>query len=228
MTSDALTGQATSGADGARAERPPVLDPVERVSEVIFGVLMAMSFTGSISVASDGAAEVRMMVSAAIGCNLAWGITDAVMYLVRVATDRDRRAALVRQFSAADTAAAHRLIAGELPERLAAGVTTETLEALRRNLAGLPPPRRLGSRDIGASVAIFALVALSTFPVVLPFFFIDDPMLALRASNGLSLATLFIGGYSLGRHAQANPLRYGMWMTGIGVVLIAIIIALGG
>ena len=57
------------------------LDPVYRSSEVIFGLLMAMSFIGSISVATDGQEEVRTLLIAALGCNLAWGLVDAVMHL---------------------------------------------------------------------------------------------------------------------------------------------------
>ena len=43
------------------------LDPVYRASEVIFGLLMAMSFIGSISVATDGREEVRTLLIAALG-----------------------------------------------------------------------------------------------------------------------------------------------------------------
>ena len=66
------------------------LDPVYRSSEVIFGLLMAMSFIGSISVATDGQEEVRTLLIAALGCNLAWGLVDAVMHLVGTKTQKRR------------------------------------------------------------------------------------------------------------------------------------------
>ena len=51
-----------------------MLDPVEHITEVVFGLLMAMTFTGTISVATaDQAAQERSMMIAALGCNLAWG-----------------------------------------------------------------------------------------------------------------------------------------------------------
>lgn len=50
-----------------------VLDPIERVSEVIFGLLMAMTFIGALSVATAGREEIRTMMITALGCNLAWG-----------------------------------------------------------------------------------------------------------------------------------------------------------
>jgi VIT1/CCC1 family predicted Fe2+/Mn2+ transporter len=67
-----------------------VLDPVERVSEVIFGVLMAMTFIGALNVAEAGDGEVRKVLVAALGCNIAWGLADAVMYVVAMLTERTR------------------------------------------------------------------------------------------------------------------------------------------
>ena len=68
--------------------REPVLSPVDRVSEVLFGLFMALTFVGAISVAESGRAEVRSLLAAALGCNLAWGLVDAVMYLVRTVAER--------------------------------------------------------------------------------------------------------------------------------------------
>jgi hypothetical protein len=53
--------------------RPGVLNPVDRFSEVIFGLLMVLSIAGSVSVATVGQGDVRTLLIAAIGCNTAWG-----------------------------------------------------------------------------------------------------------------------------------------------------------
>ena len=88
-------------------ERAPVLDPVERITEVIFGLLMAMTFTGTISVATADQAAERTMMLAALGCNLAWGLADAVMYLLRALVERTRRIKLYLALrNGADAAAA--------------------------------------------------------------------------------------------------------------------------
>lgn len=68
----------------------PVLDPIDRVSEVIFGVLMAMTFIGAMNVAEAGQGEVRKTLVAALGCNIAWGLTDGIMYVVAILTERTR------------------------------------------------------------------------------------------------------------------------------------------
>ena len=65
-----------------------VLDPIERLSEILFGLIMALTFTGALSAATAGHEEVRTMIFGAIGCNLAWGLVDGVMYLLDALTER--------------------------------------------------------------------------------------------------------------------------------------------
>lgn len=213
-------------------EKPaPVLDPIDRVSEVIFGLLMALTFTGSLSVATAGREDVRTMMIAALGCNLAWGLADAVMYLVRTVTERTRNRTLLAQLRAADAAAGQRLVADALPGRLADAVGLEALEGVRRRLVELPPAparSRLGARDFKGALGVFLLVVLATFPVVIPFLVFRETALALRVSNALSLVMLFMAGWALGRHAGGSPWRSGLAMAVTGAVLIGAIIALGG
>lgn len=218
---------------GVEREEPDrVLDPVERTTEVMFGLLMALTFTGSLSVVSAGREEVRTMMITALGCNLAWGLADAVMYLVRTVTERTRRRTLLAQLhAAADAEAGRRLIAGELPGRLGDAVGAESLEAMRRRLLDLAPSAagpRLGPRDFKGAFGVFLLVVLATFPVVIPFMVFDQTGLAMRVSNAVSIAMLFGAGWVLARHAGGSRWRGGFAMAVVGVVLIAAIIALGG
>jgi VIT1/CCC1 family predicted Fe2+/Mn2+ transporter len=191
---------------------------------------MALTFTGSLGVATAGREEIRTMLLTALGCNLAWGLTDAVMYLVSAATERRLHSVLLRRLrETPDEREAHRLIADALPEQLAADAGPEALEALRRRLLALPVSGSgLGAQDYAGALGVFVLVVLATFPVVIPFMLVAETALALRVSNLLALATLFIGGYVLGRYAGGNPWRWGLAMTAIGVALVACIIALGG
>lgn len=213
-----------------REDRKPVLDTVSRVSEVVFGVMMALSFTGSLSVASAGNAAVNTMMLAALGCNIAWGVTDAVMYLIRTMTERHRRVTWLQALrEETDSHRAQQMIAQTLPEPWAARVETQALETLRKRLANAEvPSSRLLAQDYAAAFGVFALVALATFPVVVPFMLFDATDLALAVSHGLSLLTLFLCGWSLGRYAGMKPWLYGVYMTLIGVVLVVVIMALGG
>jgi VIT1/CCC1 family predicted Fe2+/Mn2+ transporter len=214
-----------------RTTRERVLDPVDRASETIFGLLMALTFTGALSVATAGQREVREMLVAALGCNLAWGLADAVMYLVRNATERVRGRQLLARLHAADAASGERLIAQALPERLQMVATPAMLNELYRQTRALPLPRerRLFTRSdwLGAA-GVFALVVLATFPVVLPFLFFENVAVALRVSNALALAMLFGAGVALGRYAGGRPWLFGVAMAVTGALLVATIVLLGG
>lgn len=216
----------------AANEKPAaVLDPIERVSEVIFGLLMALTFTGSLSVATAGREDVRTMMIAALGCNLAWGLADAVMYLVRTVTERTRRRTLLARLRASDAATGQRLVTEALPPRIADTASVEALEDMRRRLAELPSAPEgalLGARDFKGALGVFLLVVLATFPVVIPFMLFRETAIALRVSNVLSLAMLFVAGWALGRHAGGSPWRSGLAMAVTGALLIGAIIALGG
>ena len=212
-------------------ERERLLDPVDRISEILFGLIMAVTIVGSLSIATVGQNEVRTVMAAALGCNLAWGLVDAVMYLVRTATERTRNRALAKRILGAEPGQARALIARTLPDALAAVIGPKEIEGMRKNLLALEPADRrvLQPRDFLEALGIFLLVVIATFPVVAPFMFTSDVAKAMRISQAVTLAMLFLAGFALGRHAgHAKPLRTGFMMAVFGAVLIAVVKALGG
>jgi VIT1/CCC1 family predicted Fe2+/Mn2+ transporter len=209
-----------------------VLAPSERASEILFGLIMVLTFTGSLSAATAGREETRTMLIGALGCNLAWGIVDAVFYLMNTLSQRGRDLLIVwRVRDAATVEDAHRLIAESLPETVAEVLRPAELDAIRLKWLRLPaPPRRprLGKDDLVGALGVFLLVFVSTFPVVIPFLVVHDVMLALRLSNAVAIVMLFWAGWSLGRYAGYSPWRVGLWVVAIGLVLVGAAIALGG
>ena len=209
-----------------------MLDPIERVSEVLFGLIMVLTFTGSLSAADAGRDEVRTMLIGALGCNLAWGIIDGVLYLMAVLAERGGGLATLNAVRrATDANAAHDLIAGALPPVIASVLNKEELEAMRQRLTGLPEPParvRLRKQDWLGALAVFFWVFCSTFPVVIPFIFMQNVLPAMRASNAVAVVMLFMTGFAFGRCAGRNPWLTGGGMLILGLVLVALTIALGG
>ncbi len=213
-------------------ERVRVLDPVERESEILFGLIMVLSFTGSISVATSDREEVRSVLIGALGCNLAWGLIDAVMYLLTLLIERGRTLSIghaVRE--SPDPEHGRKLLADALPEGLGALFDGSALESARQKLVALPELRgrlNLGKRDWLGACGVFLLVFLSTFPVVVPFLLFSPLHTAMRVSNGVAILMLYAAGHALGRHSGLGPLRTGFVMVALGVVLVSVTIALGG
>jgi len=209
-----------------------VLDPTDRFSEVVFGVVMAMTFTGTVSVANAGDQDVRQLLYAAVGCNLAWGIVDAVMYVITSLADRGWAHRLVRAIGEArDGDTGRRIVAENLPGGLAEALPASVLEGIRTALAsgGQDAPRpRVTRGDLAGALGVFSLVVLGTLPVTLPFAFFSDVALALRASQGIGLTMLFLNGFALGHYAGFGAWRSGFAMLAIGSGLVGLVIALGG
>ena len=55
---------------------------------------------------------------------------------------------------------------------------------------------------------MFLLVFLSTFPVVIPFIVMSNALPALRVSNAIAVALLFVAGYSYGRITGRRPVQF--------------------
>jgi VIT1/CCC1 family predicted Fe2+/Mn2+ transporter len=209
-----------------------VLEPSERISEVLFGLIMVLTFTGSLSVAESGRDDIRAMLVGALGCNLAWGIIDGILYLMGSMAEKGRNLAIYRTVRATDDPReAQRLIAEALPSVIAAVVQPPELEALRQRLRSLPEPpgrARLGGSDWRGATGVFLLVFFSTFPVTVPFMVMKNAMLAMRTSNAVAVAMLFVAGAAYGRVVGRSPWLIGISMVALGAVLVAITIALGG
>ena len=216
--------------DAAISKR--VLDPDERIAEVLFGLIMVLTFTGSLSVADAGRNDIRAMLIGAIGCNIAWGIIDGVLYLMGCLAERGRDLATYRAvWHAADERQACDLLAAAMPPIVASALEPEAIERARRRLMDRPPPpeqARLTASNWQGAFGVFLLVFLSTFPVTLPFMLMQDVTTAIRVSNGIAIAMLFGAGVAYGRVVGRNPLIFGISMVALGGVLVAMTIALGG
>jgi hypothetical protein len=209
-----------------------VLEPHERLAEVLFGLIMVLTFTGSLSIAEAGREDIRTMLIGALGCNLAWGIIDAVLYLMGCMAEKGRLLLSlrnIRQSTRPDDV--RRVITDALPSPVASVLQPTELDSIGQRLKDLPePPQRacLERQDWWGALGVFLLVFLSTFPVAIPFVFMHEAGLALRISNLIAIAMLFGTGYAFGRITGGRPLLVGISMVLLGGLLVGLTIALGG
>lgn len=209
------------------------LDPSTRLGEVLFGLIMALGITGAVRFGLAKANN-RELFIAVLGCNIAWGVVDGVMFAMLALFERGRKARVVNAVLNAPTdEAALERIHVELGKRLESLTTLEergqvyrwVLELARRSK--LEPPR-MHREDILGGIAVGMLILLATMPVVLPFLMVSNATTAVRTSNLITLVMLFGIGWWWGRVVGANPLRIGAGVTGVGLTLVLITIALGG
>lgn len=207
------------------------LDPIDRITEVLFGLIMTLTFTGSISILTAGRDDVRTMLLGALGCNLAWGIIDGVFYLITCLAQNAHFLQAVHRAHGADSPEASRRAFRESFPALGDILQDEDIQNITRRMKEIPdmPSRaRLHKEDFRGALAVCLLVFLSTFPVVLPFLFIHKVTLAMRISNAVAIVMLFGTGFAYGRLTRRHPFLVGLFMVTLGGILVSLTIAMGG
>ena len=214
-----------------KSDRWP-LDPINRQSEVMFGLLMTLTSTGTISVALGEGAKVRDILTAALGCNIAWGIVDAAVYLLTTATERARSRAQALAIRTAPDPEARAQLRALLPGQSGAVMSDAQAGTILAWMRDNPPERDTGPvlrhADFRAAFQVFLLVTGATFPPVLPFVLVDSVPLAMRLSNAVALGMLIGIGWRLDQQMQGErPLM--RWLVPLtGAALVAVTVALGG
>lgn len=211
------------------------LDPASRLGEVLFGLIMVLTFTLTAATQVDqGVAGVRQLLIATLGCNFAWGLIDAVMYIMSCMVNRAAtKRLLTKLHSTTDENAGVAVLKDELDTTFDLLADEPKRNAVAKTiLSGLthrmPQVNSIRAEDIYGGVCCFGLVFISCFPGAVPFLFLSDPQLALRASNLALIIMLYIVGQKWGEYANTNRILSGSAMVIIGLSLVGIAIAFGG
>ena len=212
------------------------LDPGETLAEVLFGLIMVLTITtgaGIISGSED--LDAHKLVVAAVGCNIAWGVIDAVLFVLGSLFHRRRRARFFRELRGArgeaDALAAIQEEFGLEEEPLA--VLQEDRTRLYKSILALsahakPARVRLRQRDLVSALIVFALVSATALPGVVPLLLLPDPYLALRLSNVVLILLLLVVGYWWAQYTDARPWRAAVIVLFLGVSMVVVAVALGG
>ena len=211
------------------------LDPASRLGEILFGLIMVLTVTlGAGLTVAEGRPGVRQLLLAAIGCNIAWGIIDAVMYVMNCMTVRIGRIRLIEAVQRAPNGeAALALIQNGIEPELQELLDPEDADLFNRSILKhlthtVITRKSLMKEDVYGAIACFWLVFLSCLPASIPFLIFSQPRFALRISNLLLLAMLYLLGDRWAAYAGTNRLVAGLGMVAIGLFLVGAAVLLGG
>jgi hypothetical protein len=212
------------------------IDAGDALGEVLFGLIMALTFTmGARLVMGEEGLNARELVVATLGCNIAWGLIDSVLYLLGTRLYRRQRARFIHAIKAAESEeSALSILADEFPARDAplALNSKDRAELLRQVLVltrrTLPSATKITVDDLIGAFIVLVIVAATAIPAVIPFLLIDSEYLALRTSNLLLVALLYATGHAWASVAGSPPVAVGAAMTILGLGLVTIALILGG
>lgn len=212
------------------------LDPAETLAEVMFGLIMVLTITiGAGLITTEDQLDAHGLIVAAAGCNVAWGVIDAVLFLLNILFYRSQRARFYRKLrNAASDAEALAAIQEEF------GLEDEPLAIVPDDRARLyqsmlvlsshakPARVELKGRDFIGAFAVFVLVSATAVPGLVPFLVFDDSHMALRVSNAVLISLLFLVGYWWAHYTDAPPFKVAMIVLLLGVAMVLVAVVLGG
>lgn len=218
-----------------------LLDPIDRLTETIYSVLILLTFTLAFRIFHLEAAEpvsveyVTDLFAGALLATITWGVIDGIVYVLTSVLERGKKHRLLWHIQAADSREeAAEAVAGELGFILEP-ITSDTqrtelyhdiLDHLRDSEA---QPIRLKREDFTGALACVFVAVIAVLPALLPFIIVrNDPALAIRLSNVGSFAVLFYAGYEWGKYTEINPWKTGLGLVAVGMLLAAIAIPFGG
>ena len=220
-----------------------ILDPIDRMSETIFSILIVLIFTlayralALLPINNDILAldDSLTIFRAALGAVVAWGIIDAIMYAVISVFERSDRVRFLNEVKASPTQKSGVDVIAEEFDYIFEPITEDTqresiYEQIYQTLKHMQPKKiKVETEDLLGAGAVFvaAIVAVipSLFPLVL---FRYNLTLALRLSNLFSLLMLFITGYRWGKYSGYKPLVTGLIIMSIAILMVVLAIPLGG
>jgi VIT1/CCC1 family predicted Fe2+/Mn2+ transporter len=219
------------------------LDPIDRLSETLFALMIMLSFSLAIRVSllADGphapvsAEYVNRLVITMLMVIVGWGAIDGVMYALLSVFDRgEKQRLLVRIQTAATPDEGIEAIADKLDPILEPITGADQRQALYEDvLAHLsdsrPKPVGIRRDDLIGAVGCVLVALISVLPSLAPFVLLrGNFMLALRVSTVVSFGMLFAAGWGYGHYSRMNPWKTGLVMLAAGGILGVIAILLEG
>jgi VIT1/CCC1 family predicted Fe2+/Mn2+ transporter len=214
------------------------LSASDRLSEIIFGLIMAMTVIGASKVAlvsGDDTINGRVIIASALGCNLAWGLVDAIMYVFSGLVDRGKYMGIIakiHQTTDENTAIAviDRALDSELLDNLDTADRKQLCANLFKRLSVVEAKKaRVIKDDIIGAIICFFFAFSTAFLLVIPFFLpVGNLLVKIWLSRIISFAMLFVIGYAYASHTNKGKVRTAVGMVVVGVVINIVIILLGG
>lgn len=221
-----------------------ILDPIDRLTESIYSVLIVLTFTLAYSAIGANTPlehqiamySVTRMFGAAFGCAVAWGIIDGIMYVLTAMFERGQQRRLAIAVRAAGNEQAGIAVLGQELDGELAGITTPEARAnlyqsmYAKLLDGAADKVGFHKEDFAGALGVALTAVLAALPVALPLLLAGTlgPNLAVRVSNWVAFAMLFFMGFRWGQFTGAVGWKTGLLLLLVGVSMMLVAIPLGG
>jgi VIT1/CCC1 family predicted Fe2+/Mn2+ transporter len=210
------------------------LTPSERLSEALYSLILVLTVISAIeiTIARDQQASSTILF-VALGASVAWGMVDAVVYVLTGLHKRNHQVRVVSRVKKRQKQDAIRQIEDELEDSIIGVLDKEERDRIAEHVYAMmhdATPKRQGvtKDDVLGGIASFLISFIIVLPPLMPFI-LELPLdYAIRLSNVIAVALLFVVGYVSGGLGGMNRIRWALTITILGVIIVLVTILLGG
>jgi hypothetical protein len=210
------------------------LTPSERLSQALYSLILVLTVISAVEITiSRDQQTSSTLLFAALGTSVAWGMVDAVVYVLTGLHERNHHVRVVSRVKKRPKIDAIRQIEDELEDSLIGVLDIEERDRIVEQVYSTmhnATPKRQGvtKDDVLGGIASFLISFIIVLPPVMPFILTLPLDYAIRLSNFIAVAMLFIVGYVSGGMGGMNRVRWALTITVLGVVIVLVTILLGG
>jgi VIT1/CCC1 family predicted Fe2+/Mn2+ transporter len=223
-----------------KKEMKKYLSLSDRWTEIITGIIMTTAVIGATRIGiGSGHTDFLIIFSAAIGCDIAWGLVDGVLYIFGELTDRGRHVQLLKNLKAIeDQDNAVDLVIKKIDQELDPPILEHfnhedkvriSQGVVKFSSKMTPENVHISKKDVFGGITIFFLDVVAGLVLLIPFFFLPTQMvIAARISMVIALILLFIIGYQWAKIINRPKIQTGLIIMFLAIAIDVIVIILGG
>jgi len=201
----------------------------DRLSELLYGVLMVTSISGLVLIGEPGGEnDLYYMLIVLFITIIMWGLLDGISYAMLSSANRAERETLVESLEAeSDLEKRKAAIVEDLDETLIARLDNESKSRIVDIVSdGLPhngvrmTRNKLTSYEMSIILAAFLLDFIPLIILVFPYLFFDSVRIAALTSHVIALIMFVVIGYYYAKYAHLNKWK-GAFVCGLlGLILV--------
>lgn len=210
------------------------ISPSAVLAELVYGTITALAVTNTLWYALRGSPDAdTTLIIAALGANAAWGVADAMIYLLTVMVENRRAYNLAVSVRTMDHEEAMTAITDDF-----SGTVLHTMDEDERDIwvnavhAKLkriePHMQRLTINDGFGALSCFLISIAAAVPVLIPHLFTSDVQTAVIMGNVIGLVMMFVLGFVWAGRMRGPRWQAGLIMVIIGVTILTVVTLIGG
>jgi VIT1/CCC1 family predicted Fe2+/Mn2+ transporter len=205
----------------------------DRLAEEFYGIWMVTVVTGLVRASGKPTEQsVRIMLFAALGTNITWGIIDGLTSIFSDLVDRTKEDEIIHSLrtdkgNQKNKQAAMDSLNNTIVRHLSEADQSKVIDMIQSGATEKPLGSRLSREDYEVAFATFLIDFLAIFPVVLPYLIFNSIHLAMQVSQIVATCAFIIIGFAWAKHAHLNRVRTAIAFGLTGIAVIAFSYAFG-